>query len=630
MKIDFSHLWLLLKRLSIGFLVFTLCRFLFYLFHLSFFSGNFPADAFFYGIRFDFVAISYLFSPFILLSMVPFGFRSNPRYQIAVKAFFHLANSLAIILNLIDLGYYQYALKRSTADLFNFLNTGNDFWGMLPQYLVDFWYAFLFLVLLIVFSEFLYRKTTTVFQKTTYTLKSYGVQFALFILVISFTIIGFRGGTQLKPLDIINAGNHTSPQFIPVVLNTPFCVLKTVLNDQLSSIDFFEENEVEKKYSPTLNIQSQGVLQGKNVVFIILESFAKEYVGFFNQGKGYTPFIDSLCEHSYVFTNAYSNGSKSIEALPSIFAGLPPLMNTPYVISNYSSNQLDALPQLLKNNGYNTSFYHGGANGTMGFDGFVKTCGVDNYYGKDEYPDKEKDDDHHWGIYDEPYLQYYANELSTKKQPFFSTVFTLSSHHPYTLPKKYKDVFPEGELKAHPTIGYTDYALRMFFKSARNKDWFKNTVFVFTADHSASSIDPKYATIIGRFAIPVFIYDPSGTLQGMNDNYFQHCDLTPTILELLGINTSIVSFGLPLSTAHRHIVGFSRNTYYYMSDEYLLLFDGKNTLGLYSYKEDSLLTNNLLNILAHKNIQTTLEQQLKAIIQQHNNRLINNQLSAHK
>jgi glucan phosphoethanolaminetransferase (alkaline phosphatase superfamily) len=627
MNIDFSHLISLAKKLGISFLIFTVCRLAFYVFNLSFFNDGFPLDAFYYGLRFDWVAISYLLAPFILLSILPIGIRSNSLYKTITKVFFHLANTIGIIFNLIDLAYYQFALKRTTADFLRFISSNDDTLKLLPQYLADFWYAFVLLIVFIGFTEFLYRKSDSYSKSTIKSIKNTLAQILIFIFISAFTAIGFRGGLQLKPLDVINAANNTSPQNVPLVLNTPFCIIKTILNDQLPETKFFTPSELTEIYSPVLKINKEGQFKGKNVVLIILESYAKEYVGFFNNGNGYTPFLDSLLEESYAFTNAYSNGSKSIEALPAILAGIPPLMNTPYVISNYSNNKIDALPDILKRNGYNTSFYHGGSNGTMGFNGFTKIAGVDNYFGMDEYPNKEKDYDGNWGIYDEPYLQYFSNELSAKKEPFFSTIFTLSSHHPYSIPKKHENKFPKGVLDAHETVGYTDYALREFFNTSKKREWFNNTIFVFTADHSSFSLNPAYGTLIGRFAIPIFIYAPSSTFKGTDTNYFQHCDITPTVLSLLGIDTKLVSFGLSPDKTNRYIVGFSRNTYYLMENDYLLLFDGEESTGLYDYSKDKMLANNLNNNAQSNIIKDKLEQKLKAIIQQHNNRLIENKLS---
>lgn len=628
MDFNFSYLISLAKKVALAFLVFSCCRLLFFLFNYTSFSSSISFDVFFYGLRFDYVAISYLFSPFIVLSTLPFGLNQHAIYRLITKIFFHIGNTLGIILNLIDVGYYSFSLKRSTADLIQFLGIGNDLGNMLPTYIKDYWYLFLILIFLIIVTEFLYRKFDQYTPIKSFSIKSFSFQLVAFVIIDSLIIIGVRGGIQLRPIDIVNAANYTTPKNIPIVLNTPFCIIKTVFNDTLSEVFFYNEKKLSSIYNPELLIKSTAKPSKKNVVIIILESFAKEYVGFLNQGKGYTPFLDSLMQNSYVFTNAYSSGNRSIESLPSIFAGIPPLMNTPYTLSNYTANKIDGLPAILKLRGYNTSFYHGGANGTMGFSGFSASAGITNYYGKDEYPTPEKDDDGAWGISDEPYLQYFANELSSKKQPFFSAIFTLSSHHPYNVPKKYSTQFKEGELPIHKTIAYTDYALKQFFITAKKSTWFNNTLFVFTSDHSSEAINPFYSTIIGRNAIPIFIYDPTGEIKGKNENYFQHTDITPTILNLLGVNTSILSFGNnAFSDSPKHLVGYSGNTYFLAKDEYVFLFDGEHSSGLYHLKQDSLMKNNLLDSTHYQNTKTTLEMQLKAIIQQYNNRLINNQTS---
>lgn len=616
------------KKIGLAFIVYTFCRLLFYLFNLNQFQGGFPLDAFFYGLRFDFVAVSYLFLPFILLSILPLPFKENRYYKLTTKLFFHLGNTLGIVLNLIDVGYYAFSIRRSTADLFQFLSTGNDLGNMLPTYIKDYWFLFLILIGLIMCTEIAYRNLENKSITNPFTLKVFGIQSLFFIIVGSLTIIGFRGGVQLKPLDIINAASYTSPQHVSVLLNTPFCIIKTVLNDRIAELNYFEEDELAAIYSPEQTIAGNGGFESRNVVLIILESFAKEHVGFLNNGKGYTPFLDSLMQESYVFTNAYSSGSRSIESLPSIFSGIPPLMNTAYIISNYSENKMDALPAILKKKGYNTSFYHGGENGTMGFAGFTATAGIENYYGKDDYPLTNQEESSAWGIYDEPYLHYFANELNKKKEPFFSTLFTLSSHHPYKLPNQYISQFPEGELPIHKTIAYTDYSLKQFFENVKNTHWFKNTLFVFTADHSSEAFHPFYSTFVGQKAIPIFIYDPSSQLKGIDSNYIQHTDITPTLLNLLGINTSIVSFGKDvLSNKNNHLIGYTSNNFYYVEKEFVLLFDGEKATGFYNLLSDSTLQQNLITDSSIEIKKNEFEKKLKAILQQYTNRLINNQLS---
>lgn len=631
MSSNWSYYLSFFKKIGLAFIVFSICRLLFYLFNLNHFQNGFPFDAFFYGIRFDYVAISYFFLPFIVASILPIPFKTNRHYKLGVKLLFHVGNTFGVILNFIDVAYFPFSNRRSTADLFQFLATGDDLGNMLPTYIKDYWLLFLILIALIIATEFVYRKIEDFTDKNNFTLKTFCFQFIYLLIIAFFTIVGFRGGLQFKPLDIINAASYTSPQRASILLNTPFSIIKTVLNDRITKLDLFEEDELAKIYTPEQQIEGIGNFKSKNVVLIILESFAKEYVGFLNNGKGYTPFLDSLMKESYVFTNAYSSGSRSIESLPSIFSGIPPLMNTPYIISNYSGNKMDALPNILKKNGYNTSFYHGGANGTMGFSGFAATAGIEKYYGKNEYPLTNSKEESSWGIYDEPYLQYFAKELTNKKEPFFSTIFTLSSHHPYQLPKKYVGKFPLGELPIHKTIGYSDYALKQFFETAKTTTWFKNSLFIFTSDHSVEALQPFYSTLVGRNAIPIFIYDPSSQLKGIDSNYFQHTDISPTLLDLLAIKTSLVSFGnSSFSKNEKHLVGYSSNSYFYAEQDYVLLFDGENSTGLYQLTTDSLMQNDLLNTDSTNLKKNNLEKKIKAILQQYNNRLIDNKTATPK
>ena len=267
----------------------------------------------------------------------------------------------------------------------------------------------------------------------------------------------------------------------------------------------------------------------------------------------------------------------------------------------------------------------------MGFNGFVGVAGIDNYFGLNEYPTKEKDYDGLWGIFDEPYFQYFAAELNAKKEPFLSAIFSVSSHHPYTIPKAHTGKFPKGDLPLHETVGYTDYSLERFFETAKTMDWFTNTLFVFTADHSAQSNKAKYKTRIGRYAVPLFIFDPTGELKGENTNVFQHIDISPTVLDLVSKDNKMISFGNnAFNNKDKFAVQYVNGTYQIATAENFLIYDGEKTIGFYHLKTDTLLANNLaLNTMTEEQEQdkSTLEIKLKSIIQQYNNRLINNQLS---
>jgi uncharacterized sulfatase len=259
---------------------------------------------------------------------------------------------------------------------------------------------------------------------------------------------------------------------------------------------------------PVKQYKQAGPFRKKNVVVIILESFSKEFTKL-TPGKSYTPFLDSLMDHSLTFTNAFSNGLHSSEGIPAVIAGIPSLMSEYFTTSVYSTNTITSMPSVLKKEGYVSEFFHGATDGSMSFDIFAKSAGYDRYFGRAEFND-ERYYDGNWGIFDEPFFQFFARGLDTLQQPFFASIFSVTSHAPYPIPEKYKNRFVNDGLPIHPCIEYTDMAVRHFFDSVRNKEWFKNTLFVITPDHcSPMSSTSYYANGTGRYQIPLIFLLPA-------------------------------------------------------------------------------------------------------------------------
>ena len=180
----------------------------------------------------------------------------------------------------------------------------------------------------------------------------------------------------------------------------------------------------------------------------------------------------------------------------------------------------------------------------MGFDGFVRSAGFDRYVGLNEYTGPATDHDGHWGIRDLPYLQYYVAELSKEKEPFISSVFTLSSHHPYELLPEDAERFKGGTLAIHPTLRYTDNAVRQFFLSAAKMPWFANTLFVITADHTADiERTGSHSDKAIDHWVPLFYYMPNKIAPAAQPRITQHIDILPTTLDLIGCSDRFFSFG---------------------------------------------------------------------------------------
>ena len=378
------------------------------------------------------------------------------------------------------------------------------------------------------------------------------------------------------------------------MLNTPFSLIRTIGKSSLPEYQYMPFAEVPKYFNSVYTPGStpvSGKYKGRNVVLIIWESFAREWVGGLNQDipgyQGFTPFIDSLMQRSYVFANGYSNSQKSIDAMPAIFASiLKP--HVPFVLSIYSGNNITALPARLDSMGYSTAFFHGAPNGSMGFNAFVMQAGVKEYYGKTEYAN-DADYDGNWGIWDEKFLQYVARQIGTLRQPFFAAEFTLSSHHPFRVPEEYQKVLPKGTIPMHQAVAYTDMALRKFFETASKQPWYDNTLFVIVADHAVPGALPQYKNSTGAFRIPIIIFDPRGELVGRDTEHLaSQADLLPTILDLVGDDKPMVTFGgNPFDTTRpRFVVQDMDGIYQMIEGDYALHFDGQKVTALYNLKTD--------------------------------------------
>ncbi|SMO81161.1 LTA synthase family protein [Solitalea koreensis] len=627
----------LIARLLLVMLLFTICRILFYLFNTSFFSGITAGGLlklFAGGLKFDITSTLYINILYILMLLIPFRFRYNASYQGFLKWLFYITNSIALATNCIDIIYFGFTQRRTTWSVFKEFShdTGNA--RLAGTFFMDYWYIIVIYIILIIILVRGYRlvklKSTTINNNWVY----YPIGSVLMVFFAGLCVAGFRGGFRhsTRPITLSNASDYVEkPIEANIVLNTPFAMIKTFNGHVFQKVHFFKtEAELDSVFSPLHYPKTSAPFRADNVVIIILESHNKEYLGFFNKDldggtyKGYTPFTDSLLQHSLSFKYSYANGTKSIDAMPSVLASIPS-MGEPYVTTPYSNNDINSLAGILGKKGYTTSFFHGAPNGSMGFSAFAKVAGFQNYFGKTEY-NNDDDFDGMWGIWDEPFFQFMAHTLSAQKQPFFATVFSVSSHHPFKVPERYTGKFPKGPLPVHECIGYTDNALRQFFETAKKEPWFKNTLFVFTADHSSFRTHPKYETSIGAYAIPIFFYKPGSDLKGCKDELMQQIDIMPTVLGYLNYDQPYVAFGqdvINTNSNEKFLINYP-GQYQLLMGDYLMLHNGIKPTSLYNYKNDELQKKNLVGTLPA--IEQQMDSKIKAFIQQYNNRLIDNKL----
>lgn len=539
----FSQLQLFFKRLLPLYSAYLLSRILFYLLNRHMFQGI-GLGALMWdciaGLRFDSFSIVVSNALFIVLSILPIKWFWHARYQIILRYLYLITNSIFLAFNFIDCAYYSFIKKRSTAELFDQLGGQSDMGKLLPQFFKDYWYLVLLWFLFCYLLAYLYKQITI--KPNGQAIKNKPLlNYILSLLIAAVSTIGARGGLQRVPIDVVNAGGMVSIENIPIVLNSPFTIIKSYGQKNLEALNYYSEAELNKIYSPYHHF-NHAQMQKKNVVVLILESFSKEYT-VLGRHYGITPFLDSLMQESLVFSNAFSNGTKSIEGIPAILSSLPSMMPNPFINSIYANNAQTSFASVLGAEGYETAFFHGGINGTMNFTDWSALAGYSHYYGRNEY-NNEKDFDGFWGISDEPFLQFSAKKITELKAPFHAAIFTLSSHHPYFVPEKYKNKFKTGPLENSASIAYADYALAKFFDTAKKMPWYNNTVFVLTADHTGISEDPFFTNEVGLSSIPIAFFAPGDTsLKGVYAKSFSQIDILPSVLDYLHYNKAFFAFG---------------------------------------------------------------------------------------
>lgn len=631
----FSEYKTLFLRLLLVYFFYFIARFLFFCYNFNLIEIDNVSDFFslyYHGLAFDTTAILYVNALFILFSIIPLTINATRTYQNFLFYIYFSTNLLAFATNFIDFIYYRFNFGRSTIAALDSLQHESNKMLLFSNFLVNYWHVFLLFFACCFVWVFAYRKIIVSPIKITSKIKYFTFSIVMFLVISTLAIGGIRGDFQksTRPINLIDASrfvSHVSQS--DFVLNTPFALIRTAFSNSFKKVSFVSQKTIDTLVFPIKQYKNNAPTK-PNIVVFILESNGREYFSSFNKHsnilnfKGYAPFVDSLAQHSLIFSNAYANGYKSIHAVSSVLAGIPSFKDA-FTSSPYPKQKTQSLVSVLETLGYNTSFYHGAPNGSMGFLGYSKILGIDNYLGKNEY-NNDRDFDGVWGIWDEPFFQFFNKSLSKKKQPFFATIFSVSSHEPYQIPDKYKGKFPLGDVNIHQTIGYTDFALKQFFAKAKTKSWFKNTIFVMVGDHGNTIFYDHYKKVGNQNAVMMLLYDPKGKYVGENTDFAQQIDIYPTILDIIGYQKPFRSWGQSLvdtKSQKPFLVKWTNNLYEMRMGKYTATFDGKNIVGIY-LKDDLNWSKNLVN--NNKPEMQTIKTQLKAFVQDYMARIIDTKL----
>lgn len=597
------------------------------------------------SLLFDTAGVCYCYCLFTVLSLLPLRARGRQWYHRLLFWTWLVPGIVIVLTNLADTVYFHYAKKRVTVDELHFAdndNTGHILWKAAGEN----WYLVLIAIVLVWGMVRLYRlvKPAPVRIRSGWAFVLTG---SLMTLVSAVLLVGgMRGGLShaIRPIAMSNAAQYAlSPAKASVVLSNPFCILRTISNKKISYVRYFpDERELAARFSPcrypaadSLRHDRFGTQRGKNILIFVLESFSYEHSAYLNpelyKGEAsYTPFLDSLMREGYLFRRGYANGRKSIDALPSVLSSIPSF-KTPFVVTPQSLGETRGLGRLLGEEGYSTWFFNGSENKSMGFVAYAKLSGVENARTREDYETKmgRRDYDGYWGIWDGPFMQYMARELDTVPKPFFATIFTLSSHHPFVVPEGYENMLPEGRTKVQRPVAYTDRSLRDFFDYARRQPWYENTLFVFTADHVSSEVygdESKAPT--GNSHIIFFLYTPDGSLRGDDPHVAQQIDLMPTLLGLTGYDKPYFAYGQDIFeiradsarvSERAFAINYLNESFQWITDSTAMFFDEHEVTHLFDLERDPLERHNLIEQGAEPD--TAQVERMKALLQTYYERL---------
>lgn len=617
---DIRNYKVLLQHLIFSCFLFFLTRVAFGIFNWSYFyecSFNEFTFALFYGIRFDISTTLIINTPFIVLSLLPIR---NTIFSLLKRTTFFGFNFIFLCVNIIDIEFFNFIGKKITIDIFDM---AIDIKDQTAQLAINYWY-FLLIIFLLAWSlkKFNPTKLASILYIKPY---SYTRICIIGFCILIITFIGIRGGLQMRSISPKQAYIFEKYELGNLSINASYTLLRSLNSKSIPLITFFTKEKVTEILSviDDRNLIFKAEPIGRaNVVIIIMESFSQEYIE-----NGYAPFLDELGKRSFVIEENYANGRRSIESLPSILLGIPSITGKALTQSRFQSNKFISLPGLLKKNGYSTSFFHGGKTGTMDFDSFTGSIGIESYYGKEDYPNQTHYDGH-WGIFDHFFFNFYSEKISEFKEPFFSTFFSLSSHQPYTIPTSLKYKYAAGPLKIHQSIRYADDSLKMFFKNIESKTWYKNTLFIITGDHTQKSNTKKFQTAIGKYRVPLIFFHPNNDLSKYQfKGISQHTDILASVVELLGLKVKEKAlFGKSIFSSRDggRMFNYSNGRYFLFRPPYLAIHEGgKSTPRTKIRQLDGSFDT---NIESNQEV-LDLHKELKALIQYGINGLIKNNLN---
>lgn len=403
--------------------------------------------------------------------------------------------------------------------------------------------------------------------------------------------------------------------YLTLPISEAFAQVKTDLQDSKTRYDVAFKNPLRRTILANNPEQPE---QKPNVILVLMESMSSSFLKEQYNEKSITPNLNKIADSSIFFSNMFANGTRTVRGMEAIALSIPPTPGNS-IVKRVNNQNLYTIANVFKDKGYQNMFFYGGDGYFDNMNAFFGGNGFDIYdrgrgsilsdkinTKRHNIEDKEVSFENAWGICDEDIYNKVIQVADFKhktKEPFFAFVMSTSNHKPYTYEEGKIDI-PSGTGRAG-AVKYSDYAIGKFLEEAKNKPWFENTVFVFVADHCASSAG-KDAIDVKNHHIPAMIYNLKNHPNEVVSKEVSQIDLVPTLFSLLNWNYTSQFYGKNIFDAQyqpHSYVGTYIKLGYKKGDDVIILSD---QMKINQYKWDK---NNLK--------ETTIEPSFKKSIISH-------------
>ena len=544
--------------LAVSLFSLSILRLLLYIIYNSDFSSlTFEETllSFLMGMKVDLISVVTFTSPFILLMFLPFSFTQTKGYQKIIGYGWYSVLLIIVYVIVADMVYFQFVHRHLSNEI---LVIGNDVHIVLDM-MKEYFYLLVLFVVYAIGLFFIFRKIINIpFSQKSSSMIREITTLLLVCVVVFFTI---RGKLIDKPFGISNAFVVNKIASGNLALNGFYTLYRTI-TEKKKIPTFYEAKDaltttkkmlssnrfrfIDEKY-PLMRTNITNDLQTKrlNVVIILLESWSAEFVdSFAHNNFGVTPYFDEIANKGLLFENFYSNGQRSIEAITSVFTGIPVLKGFNYIGDGLELSNLSYLGTLAKENGYSTLAMQSSSRSSYRVDSIAKIAGFDTYYGAEDIPDtgeEDKDKKPKFGTWDGNMFRFLHKQISLQKEPFLAFTFTATTHSPFVSPGAKWEKFPHNTNNNFGflnTLKYADEQLGEFMQACEKEPWFENTIFIFTADHTKGATKEENNSLLTKnplenMHIPLVIYAPHIFKPQKIQTIGSHASIIPTLMDLL-------------------------------------------------------------------------------------------------